>query len=309
MRTALLAASLALVALAPARAADETATIRVGATGNDTAAEVYYAQDLGLFAKRKLDVTVENLRNGAAEAAAVAGGALDVGEQNVVSMANAHVHGLPIVFVAPAGEYVAAAPTTSLLVGKNSPIRSARDLNGKTVAVNALNDLTQIGASAWIDAHGGDASKVRFIEMPPAQIGAALGRGTVDAGVVPEPSLTLAAGETRILGQPYDALAARFTINGWFANRDWVAKNPSVAKRFADAVAEAGRWANAHHAESAAIFARHSSADPAVIARMRRATYGERFDLHALQAVIDAAARYKVLAHSFPAPEVLDARL
>jgi NitT/TauT family transport system substrate-binding protein len=283
--------------------------IRVGATGNDTAAEVYYAQELGLFAKRNLDVQIQTLRNGAAQASAVAGGALDVGEQNVVSMANAHEHGLPFVFIAPAGEYVSRASTTSLLVAKQSPIKSARDLNGKTIAVNALGDLTQIGASAWIDKNGGDVASVHFIEMPPAQIGAALARGTIDAGVVPEPALTVALAETRVLAQPYDALADHFTINGWFANRDWVAKNPSAAKRFAEAILEAGRWANAHHAESAKIFARHSKAEPAVIDRMVRATYGERFDPSSLQAVIDSAVRFKILPKSFPPSEVIDANL
>lgn len=311
-RVAALAGALALLPslFATALAAgDEPATIRVGATGNDTAAEVYYASELGFFKKRNLDVQIENLRNGAAEAAAVAGGALDIGEQNMVSMSNAHMRGLAFTFVAPAGEYVSAASTTNLLVAKNSPVKSAKDLNGKTVAVNALGDLTQIGAQAWIDKNGGDASSVHFIEMPPAEIGAAIARGTVAAGVVPEPALTVAEPETRVLARPYDAIAGRFVINGWFANSGWIQKNPSAAKRFAEAVAEAGRWANAHHAESAKIFARHSKADPAVIARMTRATYGERFDPKGMQAVIDTAVRYKVLAKSFPATELYDAAL
>jgi NitT/TauT family transport system substrate-binding protein len=305
------AALIGALALLPSlvAAADAPATIRVGATGNDTAAEVYYATELGFFKKRNLDVQIENLRNGAAEAAAVAGGALDIGEQNMVSMSNAHTRGLPFKFLAPAGEYVSAASTTNLLVAKNSSIKSAKDLNGKTIAVNALGDLTQIGAQAWIDKNGGDAATIHFIEMPPAEIGAAVARGTVAAGVVPEPSLTLAEPDTRVLGRPYDAIAKRFVINGWFANASWIEKNSSAAKRFVEAIAEAGRWANAHHAESAKIFERHSKAEPAVIERMMRATYGSRFEPQSMQAVIDTAVRYKVLARSFPAGELYDANL
>jgi NitT/TauT family transport system substrate-binding protein len=308
-RAALACACVSASFSAAAAAGDPPATIRVGATGNDTAAEVYYAAELGYFKERNLDVQIQTVRNGAAEAAAVAGGALDIGEQNLVSMSNAHVRGIPFEFVAPAGEYVSAASTTNLLVAKNSPIASGKDLDGKTVAVNALGDLTQIGAEAWIDAHGGHASTVRFIEMTPAEIGPAIVRGTIAAGVVPEPALTLAQGGTRVLGRPYDALADRFIINGWFANAAWLQQNPSAAKRFADAIAQAGRWANAHHAESAQIFARHSKVQPAVIARMRRATYGERFDPATMQRVIDAAARYNVLTHTFSAEELIDAHL
>ncbi|MGH7756435.1 MAG: ABC transporter substrate-binding protein, partial [Vulcanimicrobiaceae bacterium] len=261
------------------------------------------------FKQRGLDVQIQNLRNGAAEAAAVAGGALDVGEQNVVSMSHAHARGLPFVFIAPAGEYNAAASTTDLLVAKSSSIANAKELDGKTIAVNALGDLTQMSAAAWIDQNGGDATSVRFIEMPPSQIGAALARGTIAAGVVPEPALTVAQPETRVLGKPYGAIGPHFMINGWFARTDWVAKNPAAAKRFADAIEEAGRWANAHHSASAAIFAQHSKAPADVIARMTRATYGVRFDPATMQAVIDTAVRYKVLAKPFPAKELYDANL
>ncbi|MFN2460657.1 MAG: ABC transporter substrate-binding protein, partial [Candidatus Velthaea sp.] len=143
-------------------AADPVTTIRVGATGNDAAAEVYYADELGLFKKRNLVVQIQNLRNGAAEAAAVAGGALDIGEQNIVSMSNAHARGLTFKFLAPAATYVSSASTTNLLVGKDSPMKTARDLSGKTVAVSALGDLSQIAAQAWIDKNGGDSASVHF---------------------------------------------------------------------------------------------------------------------------------------------------
>jgi NitT/TauT family transport system substrate-binding protein len=309
---AVLAAAVLGAPLVPFAARGEgPVTVRVGATGNDTAAEVYYADDLGLFKKRGLVVQIQNLRNGAAEAAAIAGGALDVGEQNVVSMSHAHERGLPFKFVAPAGEYVSSASTTSLVVAKQSAIKTGKDLEGKTLAVNALGDLTQIGASAWVEKHGGDPAKVKFIEMPAAEIGAAVGRGTVDAGVIPEPSLTMAedAGTVKVLAQPYDAIAARFMINGWFATDDWIKKNPAAAKKFADAILEAGKWANAHRAESAKILDAHSRADAAVIARMRRAVYGERFDAKALQSVVDAAVRFKALGKSFNAGDLIDATL
>jgi NitT/TauT family transport system substrate-binding protein len=291
---------------APVRGADPV-TIRVGATANDTAAEVYYADELGMFKKRGIVVDIANQRNGAAEAAAVAGGALDIGEQNIVSMSRAHDRNLPFKFIAPAGVYDSRSSTTSLVVAANSTTHSGKDLEGKTVAVNALGDLTQIGAESWIDKHGGDSSKVHFIEMPAPEIGAAVSRATIEAGVIPEPSLTQAqdADHVRILAQPYDGIASRFMINGWFANADWIAKNGPTAKNFADAIYEASKWANTHRADSAKILAKHSKVDAGVIARMRRATYGDKFDTKALQTVIETAVRYHGLSKSFDANEVI----
>jgi len=309
-RSLLALASLALITYAtPPAFAD--APLRIGATGNDTAAEVYYADELGFFKKRGIEVQIQNMRSGSVEAAAVAGGALDIGEQNVVSMSHAHERNLPFKFIAPAGDYLASASTTNLVVAKAATFKTAKDLEGKTVAVSALGDMSQIGASSWIDKHGGDSSKVKFIELTPAEIGAALARGTVDAGVIPEPALTAAedAGQVKVFSQPYDALGNRFLINGWFATTDWIKKNPETAKKFAAAIYEAAKWANTHRAESAKILAKHSKADPAVIARMRRVTYGENFDPKSMQAVIDEAVRYKGLTKSFPAAELFDATL
>ncbi|MEA2688812.1 MAG: NitT/TauT family transport system substrate-binding protein [Candidatus Eremiobacteraeota bacterium] len=297
-------------AFAPA-SADAPVTVRVGATGNDTAAEVYYADDLGMFKKRGLEVQIQNLRNGAAEAAAVAGGALDVGEQNVVSMSHAHERGLAFRFIAPAGEYVASASTTSLVVSKKSTAKTGKDLEGKTIAVGALGDLMQIGALAWLEKHGADPAKVKFIEIPSAEIGAAISRGTVDAGVVAEPNLTMAedGGQIKVLAQPYDAIGERFMINGWFAGDDWIKKNPATAKKFVEAIYEAGKWANTHHAESAKILDKHSRADASVVSRMRRASYGERFDAKAMQSMIEAAVHFKALTKSFSAGDLIDGTL
>ena len=302
------AAALAPLAGSPVRAADTT-TVRVGATGNDAAAEVYYADELGLFKKRGLEVQISQQRNGAASAAAVAGGALDIGEQNVVSMTNAHSRGLPFVYIAPAAQYTEKASSTNLLVAKNSPIKSAKDLDGKTVGVNALNDLTQIAAEAWIDKNGGQSSSVHFIEMTAAEIPPAIARGTIQAGVVPEPALSMSEGETRVLGKQYSAIAPEFMINGWFATSDWVKKNPAAAKKFADAIVEAAAWANAHHAESAKILEKHSKIEPAVIERMTRATYATKFDPKTMQEVVDTAVRYKAVKSGFAASEMYAANL
>ena len=62
----------------PARAQGLT-PLRVGATANDTYAEAYYAQDLGIFTKAGLAVEITTFTNGAAVSSAIAAGALDVG--------------------------------------------------------------------------------------------------------------------------------------------------------------------------------------------------------------------------------------
>ena len=46
--------------------------------------------------------------------------------------------------------------------------------------------------------------------------------------------------------------------------------------------------------------------DPAILASMTRATYGDRLRPELLQPVIDLAVRYDVIPKSFPASEIYD---
>src|ERR1019366_635556 len=144
--------ALPMMALA-ARAANAQTTaspLRIGATANDTYAEAYYAQDMGFFTKAGLVVELTTFPNGAAISAGVASGALDIGVSNPVQLANAIVHGVPLVYVAGGALNSTAAPTALLCVAANSTIKDAHDLVGKTIAVSALKDSTYLAASLYL---------------------------------------------------------------------------------------------------------------------------------------------------------------
>lgn len=298
-RGALLAA---LVLPQPSASQPAPAVVRVAASLNEVAATAYYAQELGYFKPCNLDVQTTLLRNGSAIAGAVAGGSVDVGETNVLSAMEAHEKGLPWTLFAPAGEYVSSSASTVMVVAPASPIGSAKDLDGKIVAVSSLKDLTYVATAAWIDKNGGDSSKVRFYELPPLEMGAALARGTIDAATVPV-SLNESAA-TRVLSKPYDALGNRFVINAWFAPNDWLRANPSTAACFARAVTQAGQWVDRHPDESAALLSRYTKVPLDTIRTMNRATFTDRFDPKTLQPLIEAAVKYKALARAFPAAEL-----
>ena len=51
------------------------------------------------------------------------------------SLAAAVERGLPFALIAGAGLYSTAKPTSMMIVAKNSPLKTAKDLSGKTVAV------------------------------------------------------------------------------------------------------------------------------------------------------------------------------
>ena len=304
------AGATALVAAAPrvAAAAGDAGIIHVGTTGKETDAQVVYAQALGYFTKLGLNVDVQVLPNGAAIAAAIAGGSLQIGDANVLTIAKAHEQGLPFSFVALSAQYEDAHPATVLAVAPDAPIHSGRDLNGKTLGGVSLGGLDQLSMQTWVDKNGGDASTLKFIELRPSEITPALVRGTIAAGNLSEPELSVQRSNIRVLGNSYGAIAKTFVQTAWFGNAAWISANAATARAFAQALALAADWASrpANHAQASQLLAQ--------FARLEKAdatgSYARSNDPALVQPVIDGGVKYKLLARPVNAldlfaPEVL----
>src|SRR5277367_2280178 len=150
-----------MVALAaPGFAAAAPATIRFGSTPDEQASIALWASRTGLFQRSGLDVEIQRLNSGAAVAAAVAGGSIDVGLGSVYNLIAAHVKGIPFVLESVSATSNEALPNNAFVVAKNSPITTAAQLSGKTVSTASLSDLFSLALSAWIDQNGGNSKSV-----------------------------------------------------------------------------------------------------------------------------------------------------
>jgi NitT/TauT family transport system substrate-binding protein len=280
----------------PAWAQSPPVKLRIGSVAADTYAGGFYALDLGLFDKAGLSVEITPFANGAAMAAAAAGGSIDIGVGDATELANGVSRGLPFVLIAGGGLYSSTAPTTTLCVAKASTIARAAELEGQTVAVVSLVSLMSSAVKSWLTQNGADIAKIKFVEMPFPQMPAALSRGTLAAATLSEPIMSDATStDAKIFAKPYDAIAKQFLISDWFTTRDWLAKNADVAKRFVGAIYDAARWANAHHDDSAAILSKYTKVDVERIRRMNRCVYATNLQPSMVQPVLDTAFKYKAL--------------
>jgi NitT/TauT family transport system substrate-binding protein len=270
----------------------------------DAGSQVFYAKDMGFFTRAGLDVTIDPVGNGPAIAAGVASGAVDIGFSNALSIETAFKKGLPFVFVANSAIYSSAAPTSVIMVLKDSPIKTAKDLNGKTFGVNGLKNIAQYAPSLWIDKNGGDSSTMKFVEIPPAETPAALTQKRVDATFIAEPQITEAKADSRVLGKAYDVLGEGWMIAGYFTTRQWADAHLDVLHRFQSAMRATSAWANANQDKSADILAKYTRLDPALVRASFRAKFGETLTPAAIQPTIDLAAHYKLL-DAFPASELI----
>jgi NitT/TauT family transport system substrate-binding protein len=265
-----------------------------------------WAEQSGLFRKHGLDVQIFAQRSGAATTAAVVGGAYAMGKASIMSLINAHAHGVPVVLVFPGGIYH-DNPHSGIIVRNDSPIRSGADLNGKVVAVSALNDLYTLGAFAWVDEHGGDWSSLKLLELPVAAILQAVLSGRVDAGNTVEPYLSdaLDTKKVRFLADTDSAIAPEFLLTCWFTTRSYANSNPHVIRTFRQVLRQAAIFSNSHHAQTVDAFAKFSGMEPSVVAHSVRQIYGTELDPRLVQPVVNDAAKYKVISQPFDARDFI----
>ena len=131
----------AAAALLPrAGSAQALTTLRATSAIDDAATPFLWAMESGLFRRNGLDASLERATSGAAAASAVVGGSFEVGKSSVMSLLSAHVRGVPVVAVSAAGDYDHTRPASAVVVRPDSPVHSGADLNGKIIAVSAIND-------------------------------------------------------------------------------------------------------------------------------------------------------------------------
>lgn len=309
-RSALLTGAGATLAAALAKPADALAAspeFVAGGAANEAAGTILYANDLGLFQKAGLDLKLSILTNPAPLIAAVVSGSIAIAGIPLSQAALARTKGLPVVMIAPGALYLSSVLTNALIVLKDSPLKSAADLNGKTIATRDITNMAYLGARAWMDKNGGDSKSVHWLEISDPQQVAALLAGRVDAATIGEPSFddALRGGQVRVLGRAFDGIAQRFLIAGYFTSEDFAKANPDVVTRFADAIGAAAHWANQmkNHPQSAQIVGRYAMAP--VLPDSTRVVYAEQSRATDIQPVLDVLLEYGFLKTPMRAAELV----
>ena len=292
---------------AAAQSSAPLAQMRVLASPVDDVMPVLYGIRSGMFKQAGLDVTIDRAASGAAAAAAVMGNAVEIGKGNIMSVITAHAHNVPLVIVAPAAIYDPKTPDAALVVAAGSPIKTAKDLNGKIVGVTSLNDLSAAATQTWVDQNGGDGKSIKFIEVPYPSLQPQLEQGRVQAVVLLKPFITdtVDAGKGTVLGLVYNAVSTRFLESVWYANADYIATHKDAIAKFQRVVAQAGTYTNAHPAETVDFLVSFTGLEASRAAHVTRMVNGTTIRAQEIQPVIDIAAKFNLIPKTFDANEII----
>jgi NitT/TauT family transport system substrate-binding protein len=234
-------------------------------------APIYLGLERGFFRQHNIDLQLRQAEGGAAIVPAVVTGEYQFGFSNTVSLLLAQSETLPVKAVAngvnSTGED--GEDFAGLFVRADSPIRSPKDLEGKKVATNTLQNVVDTSVRASVREDGGDESKVDFTVLPFPDQPAALQKGQVDAIFVVEPfqQAALAQGARRIASSYVD-VADNLCVALYFTSEDLLSQNPDLVGRFTDAMKESLSYADKNPGEAREIIGSYTKIDPTVIAKV-----------------------------------------
>lgn len=134
-------------------------------------------------------------------------------------------------------------------VKADSPIKSARDLIGKKIAVNTLGAHAEAVINTYLSKNGlsqDEIKQVQLVPLAPNDTEEAVRRGQVDVGTLGGvlQDHAVAAGGLRSLFNDFE-LFGTFAGGQYVLRNDFIEKNPNTARAFATGVAKAIKWETA----------------------------------------------------------------
>ena len=271
-------------------------------------AAMFMAMEKGFFKAEGLELETVPMAGGAIIVQGVTSGDLQFGWTNVISLYQAHVEGFDFKLIAGGATNVRGSNETHAIeVLKDSPIKNAKDLEGKTVAVNTLNNIVHLMAMAWVDKNGGSSAKVKFIELPFPQMEAALVAGKVAAISVQEPFAAAAARrpEIRVLSNPWGDVASRFLIASWFASEKWIQKNKQTAQAFVRAINRGVDAIQADKEGARNAMIKWAGLNPDMVGKIGLPVFEKAVSEKDVQITIDLTQKYKMIPRPIKARDVI----
>ncbi|MSP77552.1 MAG: hypothetical protein EXR12_15620 [Rhodospirillaceae bacterium] len=233
MRKILLAAVLSLGAL-PAFAQP----VKIGDLGIVADAPFYIAIEKGYFAAEKLDVVLERFQSAAQATAPLSTNQVQVVGGGVsAALYNAFARDWPVRIVMARTRDMPGYSSDTLILRNDlkDSVKSAKDLKGRKIAINAPASVLHFMLARLMESEGLDIKDVETVLMAWPNMGPALETKAIDGGTVVEPFAAQYA--QRNIAFPFKRAADFMTkppleVSVLLFSKEWTDKNPDQAKAF-----------------------------------------------------------------------------
>ena len=159
--------------------------------------------------------------------------------------------GVPVKIV-----YLGHRDGSTVIVRRDLPAKSLRDLKGKTFAIPSKYSNQNFVIHRLMEIQGLQDDDIKFVELPPPDMPAALAARAIDAYFVGEPFAATAElnKSGRVLYMSKD-IWPQFISCALVVTERLIQKHPEEVRDLVRGIAESGLWAETHREEAATIAA------------------------------------------------------
>ena len=150
--------------------------------------------------------------------------------------------------------YLGHRDGSTVIVRKDLPAQSLRDLKGKTFAIPSKYSNQYLVIRKLMEDQGVKPDEIKFVELPPPDMPGALAAKAIDAYFVGEPHAAKAEldGSGRVLYHAKD-IWPHFISCVLVVTEKLIKERPEVVRDLVRGIAESGEWAETHRIEAAKV--------------------------------------------------------
>jgi NitT/TauT family transport system substrate-binding protein len=162
--------------------------------------------------------------------------------------------------------YLGHRDGSTVMVRKDLPAKSLKDLTGRTFAIPSKYSNQYLVIRKLMKDEGVDPATIRFVELPPPDMPGALAAKAIDAYFIGEPHAARAEldGSGRVLYHAKD-IWPHFISCVLVVTERLIAERPAVVRDLVRGIAESGEWADTHRLDAAKLVAPYFRQDEALI--------------------------------------------
>jgi NitT/TauT family transport system substrate-binding protein len=285
-----------------------TTRLKVQETAGVPSAFVGFGIEKGIFREHGLEVELQAAQGGATAIPSLVNGDVQVAGSNVVSLLIAAGKGVPVRAIAGGtnareeGEDFGA-----LLVKKGGAIREPADLEGKTVAVNTLQNITEVVVKAALEKQGVDVSTLKLSEVPFPEMAPALEKGDVDAAFSIEPFVTQSVGDgAEVLNYSYVETESGLQVGAYATAIPFAEQNADAIERFQHAIRENAEYVSAHEDEFRTFLSESADMPPKLAKQIVLPEWTGEVDAASVQHLSDLMQKYGLVEQAVPAEKLVE---
>lgn len=162
--------------------------------------------------------------------------------------------------------YLGHRDGSTVMVRKDLPAESLRDLRGKTFAIPSKYSNQYLVITKLMADQGVNPDEIKFVELPPPDMPGALAAKAIDAYFVGEPHAAKAEldGTGRVLYHAKD-IWPHFISCVLVVTEKLIQEKPDVVRDLVRGIAESGEWAETHRVEAAKVVSPYFRQDEKVV--------------------------------------------